>query len=341
MSQFNYQTICSKVLSTLSQKQKEILERRFGLDGGQRETLQSIGEDFGVTRERVRQVEVEALANLAEQKGGQDLKGVFPYFEKRLKQDGGLRREDILLGNLGRNRFQNHVYFLLTLGEPFHRFSESEEFYPFWTIEEALFERMKKIVKNLSVKFENEKKPLLEKELLGSVKDESSQFFLASLEIAKQIEKGPLGEFGLVVWPEIKPRGVRDRAYLSLKKAGRPLHFREIATVSSTLGGEFLQQKQVLSQTVHNELIRDERFVLVGRGVYALKEWGYKPGTIKDVICQVLKEARRPLAEKEVMAEVLNQRMVKPNTVLLSLHDKNYFLKDSQSRYSLNPVVKI
>lgn len=50
----------------LSEKQREVVERRFGLHGYRRATLEQIGTEIGVTRERVRQIQLEALKNLRE-----------------------------------------------------------------------------------------------------------------------------------------------------------------------------------------------------------------------------------------------------------------------------------
>ena len=57
----NYQKICQDLISDLKEREKEVILRRFGLEGKERETLQSIGDSFGITRERVRQIEEVAL----------------------------------------------------------------------------------------------------------------------------------------------------------------------------------------------------------------------------------------------------------------------------------------
>ncbi len=340
MSQFNfnYQKICQKVLNPLTQRQQEVMGRRFGLgDSGKRETLEAIGHDFGVTRERIRQIENDGFFSLEEQKTEEDLKRVFSHFKSHLKNQGGLKREDILLADLGGERSQNQVHFLLDLGDVFFRYSETEDFYPFWTIDQNLSERVGVILTRLFKKIEQISTPISEDKLLrsfGSPK-ESPQFTLSSLEIAKKIEKGPMGDYGLTAWPEIKPRGVKDRAYLVLKKTEKPLHFRKIAEDSGGLRGKFFVKSQVLPQTVHNELIRDERFVLVGRGIYALREWGYQTGTVKDVISKILKEKAKPLSREEILKRVLRQRLVKENTILLNLSDRNYFLKNKEGKYIL------
>jgi hypothetical protein len=145
------------------------------------------------------------------------------------------------------------------------------------------------------------------------------------LEISKNIQRNSEGLFGLREWPEINPRGVKDKAYLVFKKQNKPLHFTQVA---SLIG-------QALPQTVHNELIKDPRFVLVGRGTYALKEWGYEPGRVREVIFKILSKEKKPLTKKEILAKVLKQRLVKETTVLLNLSNKEYFLKNPQGKYQI------
>lgn len=333
---FNYQKVCQKVLGPLPQRQREIIARRFGLGDNPPETLQKIGDDFGITRERIRQIEKESFRKLEKQKGQEDLKRVFVFLEEHLRRNGGARREDRLLQDLGRVNRQNPVRFFLFLGDPFYRFPETEDVYPFWAVEKNISPKIKEIVANLLRKFEGAGRPLVKDSLFEKEgKRKSSELAFSALEITKKIEQGPLGEFGLTTWPEIKPRGVRDQAYLTLKKTGRPLHFRDIAKFSSQLPREFFHTHRVLPQTVHNELIRDERFILVGRGIYGLREWGYAPGTVKDIILKILREKEKPLSRGELLKEVLNQRLVKENTILLNLADRNYFLRDEKGRYLL------
>lgn len=318
----------------LPQRQKDVLSRRFGLQNGAPETLQNIGDDFSITRERVRQIEREGFSRLAGWKEDKGAKDVFSHFNQYLLSYGGLRREDLALEDLGGKNYQNHVYFILTIGDSFHRFSEDEKRHPFWAIENEIDGRVLNIIEMLLEKFRTEKRPLAEEEFLRLVQEEPVEFFNSVVEIARDVEKSPLGFFGLAQWPEIKPRGVRDVAFLVLKKSNNPLHFRQIAEVANGLGNLY-PRKQVLPQTVHNELIRDARFVLVGRGIYALKEWGYNSGTVRDVIIQILKDSENALTKDEIVDGVMKQRHVRANTILLNLHNKRYFLRNSEGRYAL------
>jgi len=326
MSQFNYSKICEDIFEILPNRQKEILERRFGILTGEKETLDSIGKDFNLTRERIRQIEKESFAKMEKEKEKRELKKVFFYFEEYLKENGGLKREDVLLNDLGRDKFNKHIYFLLTFADDFFRIPEDNEFYSFWTVEKEVSPKVESILKSILKKFEEINKLLSEDEILKKAKQEP-KILHSLLEIAKKIEQEKESNYyGLTDWPEIRPKGVKDRAYLVFKKEQKPLHFIDIAN---------LIDEKTHAQTVHNELIKDERFVLVGRGIYALKEWGYEPGTVQEIIFKILKKEKNPVPKKQLLKKVQKQRLVKENTILLNLSNKEYFLKDENGNYSL------
>jgi len=326
MNNCNYQKICQELLKGLPQKQKDIISRRFGLNppagGGRKETLEEIGQDFNITRERVRQIEEDGLLKIKPKAAA--YKELFQHFNQYFKKHGGLRKEESLLQDLGGNRCQPHVYFLININGNFKKFSESSDFYSFWATNKDSLNSIEKKINNIVNNLKEAKKPLSLKELNSS----SNNKLLASyLEISKKILKNSEGLYGLREWPEINPKGVKDKAYLVFRKIKKPLHFNEIAGL---IEGS-------LAQTVHNELIKDPRFVLVGRGIYALKEWGYESGQVKDVITKVLKESG-PLTQGEILEKVLKQRLVKENTILLNLSNKKNFLRDSEGKYKVLEV---
>ncbi len=329
----DYQKICGQIFQDLPTRKREVLEKRFGLRSQTPQTLQAIGDDFGITRERVRQIENDTIAWIRETQKPK-LTKPFQYFLDYFDQYGGLRSETRLLDELGQERFQTHILLLLTLGEEFRKFKETEEFYPFWSAKPDSFGIAKAIIRNIIAEFRKIKTPLPIEELETRVTVETKTQVLTSyIDVSKLIFRSPFGSYGLAQWPEVNPRGLRDRAYLVLKRENTPLHFTQITEL---IGQLTPAPKLALPESVHNELIRNERFVLVGRGIYALREWGYEPGTVKEVLIDILKKSKNPLTKEELFRKVLGQRKVQENTILLNLQDKQIFQRDEKGKYNLH-----
>jgi hypothetical protein len=130
----------------------------------------------------------------------------------------------------------------------------------------------------------------------------------------------------------VNPKNIRDKIYVILHDNKKPMHFNEI---SEAIKKSNLRRKDVTTQAIHNELIKDSRFVLIGRGIYALKEWGYKKGTVADVIAEVLRKEGGPLHRDEIVRRVLKSRQVKETTILLNLQGKPQFKRVAKATYTL------
>lgn len=316
----DYSKIIIDFLRVLPDKQREIISRRFGLNGAKRETLENIGKSLGITRERVRQIEVDAFSRLKPQIEKQ--KKVFELIESYLKKSGGVRKEEIIFSDLATDK--NQIFFLLSLLEDAKRFGETEGFYPFWVQGKESFSFAKKSIDTVYEKIKKIGKPMKLEELSSLIS--INQNILGSfLEISKKVLRNSEGLYGLKEWPEINPKRIKDKAYIVFKKEKKPLHFTEVAGLIPAS----------LSQTVHNELIKDARFVLVGRGIYALNEWGYEKGVVKDVIKNILENNKKSLTKEEIIQKVQEKRLVKENTILLNLSNRKYFLKDSGGFYNV------
>jgi len=226
----DYQKICQDLIKDLPQRQKDIVEQRFGLEDEERKTLEAIGQVYGITRERVRQIEEDGFSKIRPKL--EKYQEVFQYFEGEMEKFGGLRKEDILLNSLAGSKFQNQVFFLLILGEKFQRFAENKVFHSLWAIDQNSFNFAKEVLDFLSKKLLEINQPLSFANLLKKAnlqfKSLTSRSLQSYLEISKRIQPGIEGNYGLKDWPEINPRGVRDRAYLVFKKEKRPLHLLKL-----------------------------------------------------------------------------------------------------------------
>ena len=110
------------------------------------------------------------------------------------------------------------------------------------------------------------------------------------------------------------------------------MHFSEIA---KEIKESSFKRKNVTVQAIHNELIKDPRFVLIGRGIYALSSWGYKKGTISEIIVSILEKSSDPMTREEIVKQVLKVRKVKETTILLNLQNKKLFKKIDRNSYTL------
>ena len=339
MNKANYSQIYQRFTKSLSQKTKEIFDRRFGVKTGTPETLEAIGKTFGITRERVRQIE-EAGFSFVRKNNKETLDRIYAEFADYFKDQGGFKKEETILQELGGKNQKPYVLFLLTLGEQFSKVAEKKDYHYFWSDTPNAQLKVKEGLNLLVLEMQKIGKPVSQKDFQAQVAGAqgiSPKAVLSYLEVSKIIQPNKEGLLGLVEWPEIKPRGVKDKAYLVFNKAKKPLHFTEVAKFIDKLNYN-LPNKKTYPQTVHNELIKDARFVLVGRGTYGLAEWGYVPGTIKDIIVKVLKEKNEPVHKDEVVKQVLSQRLVAKNTVLMNLNNKKYFDRDSNDRYFIRDV---
>jgi len=335
---FNPEALVKRLLLAVPERPRDVLTRRFGLAGGtKRETLESIGGRSGITRERVRQIEAAGLETLRTSKRFKEETPAFSELVRHIEMLGAIVPEDALLEALAKDeKGKNRLRFLLVAGSAFIRERETEDFLARWHIDTATAKKIHDALNSLYASLDDEE-VLPEGELLGRFLDElksvneaykRDEVLKRWLSISKKIGKNPLSEWGRTSAPAIRTKGIRDYAYLAIKRKGAPMHFSEVA---ETIGAVFSKNAHVA--TTHNELIKDPRFVLVGRGLYALTEWGYTPGVVRDVIREVLK-AEGPLKKDEVIKHVKKARFVKDNTILVNLNDSRYFKRLSDGRYS-------
>src|SRR3989344_5593628 len=331
-----------RLLTTLPERARDVIMSRYGLgDTAKKMTLEAIGKKYGVTRERVRQIENYALMSIRKSAAYQKEKPAFAELEQLIHGLGGVIAEEELLNHASPDTAShNHVHFLLVVGEAFKKEKEDEHFKHRWYIDEGLAQKvhdaLRKLYKNLN---DNDLVSELDiiAQFLTHIEDVADHLKHESvvrrwLNLSKMIAKNPLGEWGLMTSSNIRAKGMRDYAFLVLRKHGSPIHFREVAKSIEKLFG-----RKAHVATTHNELIKDPRFILVGRGLYALAEWGYMSGVVKDVIRKVL-EKNGPLTKLEIIDKVMKERYVKENTIVVNLQNLKYFKKDKEGRYSAVPV---
>ena len=269
-------------------------------------------------------------------------KNVFGELETLIHSLGGIVVEDDFLGHVSKDAsLQNHINFILVIGDTFKKRKEDEEFKHRWHVNEELAKQVESSLRKLYTGL-TDQDLLPESEMVSkflehlegvSEKYKNQEVIRRWLSISKKVGKNAIGEWGVSHSSNIKTKGMRDYAFLVIRKHGSPIHFREVAKQISTVF-----KKKAHVATTHNELIKDPRFVLVGRGLYALAEWGYMSGVVKDVIKKII-EKNGPLTKEDIIDKVMKERYVKENTIMVNLQNQKYFKKDKDNKYHIAGAV--
>ncbi|MGK2896460.1 MAG: sigma factor-like helix-turn-helix DNA-binding protein [Candidatus Saccharimonadales bacterium] len=333
------------VLGVIEQdREKEIITRRFGLND-RKETLEQIGELLGITRERVRQLEKAILIRLkiaAEENKVPAVHDVERTIVRHLSENGRIARVQDITDRLVKSKStpleRSHVGFLAELSPNITVVAESDNYHHAVGIKEHGDEKKIKEHVDAIVKTIKEHGEPISADALHAQLDkyEHPDHVRALASVSKKVAHLK-DNWGLNKWPTVNPKNIRDKIYVILADNGKPLHFSEIA--KAIKDSEF-KRKNVTTQAIHNELIKDKRFVLIGRGIYALDSWGYSRGTVSDIITDVLKKAGEPLHRDEIVKQVLKSRQVKETTILLNLQSKPEFKRVSKATYALAEIAK-
>ncbi len=319
-------------------REKEIISRRFGLTGS-KETLEQIGEMLSITRERVRQLEKAILIRLqiaAEDNQIPELAPAEKILIRNLTEMGRIAKTSALADKVyGRKTTASErtgITFIATFSKSLTIIEENDKYHGAIGIADygnSLDIRLK--VDEIVKVIRENKQPMTIDELDEKLNYEHPDHIKAIASISKLLSTLN-GLWGLAKWPSVNPKNIRDKIFVILEAHKEPMHFSDIA---KEIKESNFKRKNVTVQAIHNELIKDNRFVLIGRGIYALSSWGYKKGTISDIIRSILEKSEEPLSREEIVKQVLKMRKVKETTVLLNLQNKKLFKKVDKNSYTL------
>ena len=326
-----------KVLAHVErEREREVISRRYGLYG-RRETLEQIGELLGITRERVRQLEKGILIRLklAAEDNTLDLSDIEKQLIRNLHELGRVARVSDLTSKIEDTNdplTRSRVAFLAELSPNLSLIEENDDYHQAVGIREHGDEKhIKDQVTDIVKTIKENKEPLTIEQLHDKLNLQHPDHVRALASLSKQLAS-LRDSWGLIKWPTVNPKNIRDKIYVILAENTKPMHFSDIA--ASIKDSDF-KRKNVTTQAIHNELIKDKRFVLIGRGIYALDEWGYSKGTVSDIITDILKSNGEPMHRDDIVKAVLKKRHVKETTILLNLQSKPQFKRVKKATYAL------
>ncbi|MDO9399491.1 MAG: sigma factor-like helix-turn-helix DNA-binding protein [bacterium] len=368
VSRLDVVELINNLFNKLNNRERDVLTKRFGLFGNCKETLEKIGQIHKLTRERIRQIETASIKKIRQlEDSNKDISGLKKVINQLLEAHGGLMEKEYMLDNLvniSTGAYQTkskdidihrrHFNFLISkfLFNEFEEIKKSKYFKNLFKLKHQSLEHLEVLVEELLEKINELKSTMTIEGLvkltkgLASYKKNEEKFEISNnlssekivhsfLKTIKNIGQNRFGKWGISNWREINPKTVNDKIYLILKNQGKPMHFVEIA---DKINQVIFDKKQANAATVHNELILDNKYVLVGRGLYGLKEWGYCKGAVIDVVKNILEQSNLPLSRDEIIAKVLEQRFVREATINLALMDKKRFERLKDGKYQLKQV---
>ena len=338
---FDVTQIFHGILDSLADKERTVISRRIGLSGI-RETLQEIGDTYGITRERVRQIEDVGIKKIGRIMRSSPLMRIQESGEALLKMHGGVMTRDRLISaivaDLGFTDTVNENIVDVLLQADFNLQRSKPQlgtrtYYHFPEIQKKQIEAIhKETIKVLKKKWDIMENTILYEmikiNLFAQFGKVEPVMIDSVIDIYIDLVKGEEKFIWLEKWKILNPSTLKDKAIYVLKKKKEPMHFLDIANSIT----EYFSEPVKIS-TIHNELIRNQEFVLIGRGIYVLKDWGYKDGTVLDVILDIFQKAKSSLSTEEITNRVLKVRQVKTTTIYMNLQNKKYIERVGRNLY--------
>jgi len=333
----SFSRLVDDLLLKIPERSREIIKKRFGLSKGEGETLEKIGSDYGITRERVRQIIADVIKNISVKNANQEFRGAEDKLVFTISANNGIIREDEIKEKLKVKDAKeiNAIKFLAECSKKVFLIEERGIVAKSLALSPETLRESKEVALQAESILQKEKKTLSAEELVSKLasifSDKTEKELAGFLSVMVRVQQNRFGKWGMYNWTQINPKGTREKIYLVLKEEKHPRHFTEIAKLIDKYA---LGRRKAHPQTVHNELIKDDRFVLIGRGIYALSEWGYTEGTIKEVLREILEKSQEPLSKEEIMERVSEVRQVKKATVMINLNNHQMFVRSDEG-YSL------
>ncbi len=343
--QVDFGTLMTRLLGLLSKKEKDVIERRFAIGYPQRETLDHIGKRYSVTRERIRQIEAVAIQKLVRISQDKSIRVLHELAQQILEARGGVVVEDLLISEMLKHIDEpsmvdiNSLKFTLKVSRSVQKQEKNQFHRTFWHVNSIAASTVKLAMKDVK-KFLTQQKTVQSFENISAALSEkhSEELLRSVMYIDWNLLETETGQWGLKSWRFINPRSIKDCIQIVLKKNEKPMHFSDIM---QAITADFPDRKRVTPQASHNELIRHDEFVLVGRGLYGLREWGLAAGTVCDLIRSVLVENNGAMKRQEIIQKVLEKRDVRLGTISLSLQKYPFFKRVGRAVYEYDESLDI
>ncbi len=345
-------THLKNVLQYCKPKEQLVLVRKFGLlTGGKEVPLQRIGKDYNLTRERVRQIEAQALMRIRRLMVGNPIYiDLIEDAKSILREAWWILVEDTIiskLANLRKYEFSRQEIKLILVSDFDVTYLKRNKNFNKCFYIDPLFEDFLTIVALYTKDYFKKRGESIDmyefasylKIEFGKKYDQiaflrNDQFFLNYFQSLRDIKLFD-GKIGTADFVDVYPKTIKLKILYTMRRLAKQAHFQELPAKIM----EYFPQKNIKVNTVHNELVKNnDYFVNLGLWLYGLKEWWFKWGTVVDIIARIFQQHKRSMSVKEISKELLKEKMVSPNTILLNLQKyKGLFERTDKGIYQIRP----
>jgi len=328
------QTKLEPVLKICDDSEQYILIEKYGLVSWKPTPMQQIGNRFDMSRERIRQILNRSLQKVRRLISSNEyFELILKKAQDILKKSAYVMKEDDLINNLMEdkdiNLNYNELLLILSSDYDLYYLHRNPRFVKLFFLEPLFEELINDIHDSMLLFITQEGKSLSKESILSKFKTIFLNKFQRNQSIRNIIMMDDLyiniallskklsyldGKIGLVSYEDVNPKNVKSKIKFVLRKSGKPMHFEDIAKKIETTFNF-----KVKIPTIHNELVKTKDFINVGMWIYGLAEWWYNGENTFELIKNILKKAQRPMTIKELVKEVMKERMIKEVTVLLNL----------------------
>ena len=320
------------VLIYCKPKERLVLMKKFGLGWQKGVPLQRIGQEYNLTRERIRQIETQALMRFRRLVvWNEAYMSVLSEAKAILDAHGGILWEDSLIAKIiNRNicKFTKEELKVILISDfDVTYLKRNKLLYKAFYIEPLFEDLLTKMALYVNNYFEKTKKSEDMYEFIAKVKEDfvkdykdipylkNDLFYVNFFSIIRNVSVFDW-KIGFDDFADVNPNTMKLKLYYVMKRLNKPVHYQELPAKIM----DYFPNKSCKINTIHNELVKNnDLFVNLGLGRYGLKEWWYEGGVVKDILVRIFEKNGRPMAVKELCKEVLKEKMVSPNTVMLNL----------------------
>ncbi len=322
----------------------DIIKRRFGFDSGERQTLDEIGKDYGITRERVRQIQERSIQRIKHPstKGRSTIISIINDIFQKNQFIISDSEADYLIGKVfNTSKFDGSSF--LDMISDLGWIQKNK-------IGDVAFYTNNALKPTLSLTMTNVYSLLKASSTMISLEEIIKKIIPSNTKYSENSDLQVIIKRICSLDPRIEERmperytlyGLHSRTNIwaslikeVLEKEGEPLHFADITNSVNDMFPN-TDNNHIDVRRLHSILIENHAFSHSGvKGTYGLTEWGFRKETTSELIEECIKKAGFPLHWKQIYNYVSKYKDTKPANIIAMLNSRDKFVRKGKGMFEV------